>query len=654
MSEPAVGERQLHTGRRLELIEATISSIAERGLSGTTVAKVAETAGLSQGIVNFYFKSKDALLLSTLTYVSEGFEHRWREALAQVDSDPIHRLEALIDSNFDDTVCNTRWVAVSNAFWGESRARKDYMRVCGSRDAAYLDQIRSLMREIVQQGDHGRIDDEAVALALFHLLSSLPESLLDPTKLFDRDEARETCRNFLMSIFPDEFPKLARSLRDDQPAFRRGPADLKQVPSPAAFPTLPAWVYGDEEFVELEKEVAFRRQWLLVGHVSEIPDRGDYMTLDAADERALVIRDGDGRLRAFHNVCRHRASRVVRSETGHCERSIVCPYHGWTYGFDGRLHAVPSDRTFPGLDKSEFSLPEIDLDEWMGFVFVRFRGSGTRVSDLLRPLEEEIRPYRLPEMKPYGERWSETLDVNWKCVVENDAEGYHIAQGHPGLRRLFGESYRDDSRGHRIPRSFAVLRDEPSPVWSERMYQKFLPEADHLPEGHRRAWLYYGLFPGITFAIAPDQVAYYQILPLAPHRTRLHGHAFALEDDRREMRAARYLCARLNRRVAKQDRDFCTWTDGGLRSSSYSGGPLSQLESGVGEFQDRIRDLIPVARCAVPPVRGRVAEENRRLRAGGALGRVKPETLDRSEPTAIPVSSLAMDEPETLTSEGDQ
>jgi hypothetical protein len=84
------------------------------------------------------------------------------------------------------------------------------------------------------------------------------------------------------------------------------------------------------------------------------------------------------------------------------------------------------------------------------------------------------------------------------------------------------------------------------------------------------------------------------------------------------MRAARYLCERLNRQVAKEDRELCSWTDGGLRSSSYSGGPLSDLESGVREFQDRIRDLIPVARCAAPPARGRVAEANQRLRAGGA------------------------------------
>ena len=613
MSEPAVGDLQLHARRRRELIEATMASIAEGGLSGTTIARVAKTAGLSSGIVNFYFKSKDALLLATLTHVAEGFERGWRDAIARADSDPIHELEALIESNFDASVCNLSWVAVWNAFWGESRAREDYMRVCGSRDAAYLDQINSVLRQVARQGSYDRVDAEAVALAFFHLLSSLPESLLDANKPFDRESAQATCRKFLASVFPNEFPTDARGHPEDRPSARVRMPDREEIRSLAAFRTLPGWVYGNREFLDLEKEAAFRRQWLLVGHVSEIPNAGDFMTLDAADERALVIRDGDGVLRGFHNVCRHRASRVVRDETGHCERNIACPYHGWTYGFDGRLRAVPAEKTFPGLDRSRLRLPEVDLDEWMGFVFVRFDGSGIRVSELMRPFEDEIRPYRLAELKPYGARWSQTLDVDWKCVAENDAEGYHIPQGHPGLRRLFGRSYYDEVGPSGVGRSFAVLRDELSPVWTERMYQKLLPEAGHLPEGYRRAWLYYSLFPGITFVISPDQVGYYQILPLGPNRTRLHGHEFAVEDDRREMRAARYLNRRIDDRVMKEDRDFCTWTDGGLRSRSYSGGPLSELEVGVGRFQDRIRELIPVARCAVPPAPGRAAEENRKM-----------------------------------------
>jgi phenylpropionate dioxygenase-like ring-hydroxylating dioxygenase large terminal subunit/AcrR family transcriptional regulator len=618
MSELAVGDLQLHERRCRELIEATMASIAERGLSGTTIARVAKTAGLSSGIVNFYFKSKDALLLATLTRVAEGFERGWRDAIERAGSDPIRELDALIESNFDAAVCNLTWVAVWNAFWGESRAREDYMRVCGCRDAAYLDQINSVLQQIVRRGSYDRIDAEAVALAFFHLLSSLPESLLDTAGSFDRESAKATCRSFLASLFPDDFPTDARGHPEGRPSARLRMPDREEIRGAAAFHTLPGWVYGNQEFLELEKEAAFRRHCLLVGHVSEIPNAGDYMTLDAADERALVIRDGDGVLRAFHNVCRHRASRVVRNETGHCEGKIGCPYHGWTYGFDGRLRAVPSERTFPGLDKSRFRLPEIDLDEWMGFVFVRFDGSGMRVSDLLRPFEDEIRPYRLAEMKPYGRRWSQTLDVDWKCVAENDAEGYHIPQGHPGLRRLFGESYCDEVGPNGVGRSFAVLRDALSPVWTERMYQKLLPEAGHLPEGYRRAWLYYSLFPSTNFAISPDQVGTYQVLPLGPNRTRLHGHAFALEDDRREMRAARYLSRRIDDRVTREDRDFCYWTDGGLRSRSYSGGPLSELEVGVGRFQDRIRELIPVARCAVPPAPGRVAEENRKMRTARA------------------------------------
>ena len=100
---------------------------------------------------------------------------------------------------------------------------------------------------------------------------------------------------------------------------------------------LPAWTYDNDELMELEKEIVFRRNWLLVGHANEIPKPGDFMTLDAADERALVVRGRDGEVRAFHNLCRHRGSRVVAEPGGNCGSVITCPFHGWSYDLDGRL-----------------------------------------------------------------------------------------------------------------------------------------------------------------------------------------------------------------------------------------------------------------------------------------------------------------------------
>jgi phenylpropionate dioxygenase-like ring-hydroxylating dioxygenase large terminal subunit len=154
-------------------------------------------------------------------------------------------------------------------------------------------------------------------------------------------------------------------------------------------------------------------------------------------------------------------------------------------------------------------------------------------------------------------------------------------------------------------------------VWTERAYQRLLPVVEHLPEDHRRAWVYYGVFPSAVFQVSPDLVDCYQVLPTGPGRCRLHGFAVALEDDRREMRAARYLNERIIRRVAQEDLAFCRWTDGGVRSSSYSGGVLSDREVGVRQLRDRIYDLIPVARRREAPPAGSVAATNEEMRSAG-------------------------------------
>jgi phenylpropionate dioxygenase-like ring-hydroxylating dioxygenase large terminal subunit len=225
---------------------------------------------------------------------------------------------------------------------------------------------------------------------------------------------------------------------------------------------------------------------------------------------------------------------------------------------------------------------------------------------MMAPHEKEVGPYRFADMKPLGARSNTMLDVNWKCVVENDSEGYHVDIGHPGLRRLFGNSYYDQPFENGVARSWSVLRDELSSVWSERLYQELLPSVDHLPESHRRAWWYLGLFPTPSFVIMPDHVQYYQVIPMGLHKTRIHGISLGLEDGRREMRAARYLSGRINLQVAREDLGFCAWTDEGLRSRSYLGGPLSEREVALRSFVDQIREVLPVARMSEPPAGGRL------------------------------------------------
>jgi phenylpropionate dioxygenase-like ring-hydroxylating dioxygenase large terminal subunit/AcrR family transcriptional regulator len=602
------------------LIDAAISSIVEHGLSRTTVARVAKAAGLSPGIVTFYFKAKEALLLETLIYVESEFERVRRTALEQAGSDPARQLDAIIEATFDPIVCNPRFSAVWTAFSGEASSRESYQEVCSGRDVAHLDETTALFRAIAREGSYSGIAPDALAAAFFHLISSIPDPF-DTEASYDIAGAKRTSRSFLASVFPGTFPLSERS--PEEVSGSSAPA-----PTPAASPiandALPSWVYRDPEFFELEKEALFRRHWLLVGHVSEVPEPGDYMTLDAVDERALVIRGIDGILRAFHNVCVHRASRVVRGAAGHCDQGMICSLHGWQYGFDGRLKSIPSEEAFPELDKAKISLPEIELDEWLGFVFVRFAGSGARVSEIMRPFEEEARSYRFDELEPLGTPWSKTVDVNWKCAVENGAEGRDASIAQPGLGRLLGNGYRDVAFPNGTGRSIGLFQDDPSAVWSERMYQKLLPESEHLPAENRRAWVHYGLFPSLTFSAYPDKVNVCQLVPEGPRQVRFIGRSYARPDGRREMSAARYLSEKIDRRRREETLELCQSVDAGLRSTSYRGGPLSELEVRVRGFRDRLRELIPVAGRTDAPTPGFVAEVNERMRTERAVIHMLP------------------------------
>jgi TetR/AcrR family transcriptional repressor of bet genes len=183
-----------------------MDAVAAHGLSGTTVARVAGCAGLSVGIIGFYFESKAALLLATLQHLVESYERAWRDAIARAGEDPARQLEALIDAAFDASLCNIRTLGVWNAFWGEANARSEYLRVCGQRDADFRQESHRLISEVAKRGDFAHVDPDAATLAFVHLIEWLPEWMLGAEKdAFDLEWARRTCRRFLASLFPGEF-----------------------------------------------------------------------------------------------------------------------------------------------------------------------------------------------------------------------------------------------------------------------------------------------------------------------------------------------------------------------------------------------------------------------------------------------------------------
>jgi phenylpropionate dioxygenase-like ring-hydroxylating dioxygenase large terminal subunit len=393
---------------------------------------------------------------------------------------------------------------------------------------------------------------------------------------------------------------------------------IEIVPAPSGDAvSLPAWIYRDPEFFELEKELIFRPSWQIVCHLSDIPRPGDYHSFEFLGQSLIVLRGEDGEVRSFHNACRHRAARLLDEAKGHCGRRITCPYHAWTYGLDGRLLAVPQRNDFEGLERGNFGLVPLEQEIFMGFIFVRFAspaagseatlpGSESRipsVREMAAPYADELAAYRLEELVPQGRVTFRPRSVNWKNVGDNYSDGLHIPVAHPGLTRLFGTSYGIEARPW-IDKMSGRLRDIPSANWSERLYQALLPPVPHLPEERQRLWTYFKLWPNIAFDIYPDQIDFMQFLPISPTETLIREIAYVHPDARREMRAARYLNWRINRQVSVEDRRLIERVQAGMASDAYTVGPLGKSEVCLRSFARRMRALIPECREPRAPRRG--------------------------------------------------
>jgi Rieske 2Fe-2S family protein len=190
--------------------------------------------------------------------------------------------------------------------------------------------------------------------------------------------------------------------------------------------------YTDPALFELELERIIYRNWVLAGHVSELPGAGDFKVVNVARESAIIVRGQDGELRAFANVCRHRGSLVCLEAQGNT-RKFSCPYHGWVYGLDGALLAA---RDMPaGFDPGSHSLKPVSFDVIHGLMFVCFSGEPPSLDGCRRDLAAPMAMFDFPHLKVAAKR-SYAIPANWKLCIENYQECYHCATAHPEYARM--------------------------------------------------------------------------------------------------------------------------------------------------------------------------------------------------------------------------
>lgn len=368
---------------------------------------------------------------------------------------------------------------------------------------------------------------------------------------------------------------------------------LPDVSDPLAGTALPPRLYRDERLLDAESELIFERTWQLAGHVSALPRPGGYLTAQAGSQPVLVVRDETHRLRAYRNVCRHRASRLL-SGAGQCKGAIRCRYHGWTYRFDGSLIGVPEGLAFGDrLQKSALGLHPVRVEEMCGLVFVNLDDDALPLHEMVGDLPQRLAPYRIESLTPFGPG-GDGQPANWKVVVENYIEGYHIPIAHPGLMRMLDyKNYATELHDHYVWFQ-APFRTKPSSNRLERLYGRLVEPMAGLTDADRHVWRYVFLYPNTTIDLYADQVNTWQILPNGIGRTTDVSASYRPPDSRPRTRVVQWINQRLNNLVLDEDIDLVDNVQQGLRTRGYMPGPLSRREDAVAWFADRVRaDLAP-------------------------------------------------------------
>src|SRR3954447_6641320 len=374
---------------------------------------------------------------------------------------------------------------------------------------------------------------------------------------------------------------------DAQPTVEDGPA-APCAPEPAPLgPALEPNLYLEPEIVRLEQEAIFERTWQLAGLAAALGEPGSYLTTEVVDQPVLVVRDDDGEIRAFRNVCRHRGSRLL-SGSGSCGKAIRCLSHGWTYRTDGTLIGVPEGREIEGLDKSRLGLHQVRAEEFCGLIFVNLDPGAAPLGERLGGLAERLAPYQLERLERFG-RGGDVQPANWKVVVENYIEGYHIPIAHPSLMRLldyqrYAVEVHDDWVWFEAP-----MRDKPSDNRLERLYQRLAKPTPGLGADDRRVWRYAFIYPNTTIDLYPDQVNTWRLWPDGADITRDEWGTFRHPDAPASSRVVQRINNVLNTTVLKEDVDLVENVQRGIRTRGYHPGPLSRREGAVAWFANRIR-----------------------------------------------------------------
>ncbi len=359
---------------------------------------------------------------------------------------------------------------------------------------------------------------------------------------------------------------------------------------------LPNGAYTDWDWMRLEADQLFARTWTCIGLVSDVPNPGDVSPVTVAGRPLVLVRDKQGALRVFHNVCSHRGVQLVRApQTG--KPLLVCPYHSWSYRLDGALHKTPhfgghGDHTTGCHDRAKMGLKPVRAAEWAGLVFVNLSGDAVPFADHIAPLAERWRHFDFSLLR-HGETLPFEINANWKLVIENYIEHYHLPTVHPNLNRYSGLDvhYQITSDANYVGQGSSNYAPKDGAVG-------VLPMFPNLPVEVRKRAEYICLFPNVMIGCLADHVYSFIVLPERPDFCRERFDFFFVGDRALapELAEARRTVAMRRFEINTEDIDIVERLQAGRASPAFDGGYFSAtMEDTVHQFQRLVVEALQPA-----------------------------------------------------------
>lgn len=351
---------------------------------------------------------------------------------------------------------------------------------------------------------------------------------------------------------------------------------IERAPTSVAAKTLPAHCYLEPSWFRREEEAIFQRLWLFAGRADELPSPGSYVTRQLGRAALMLVKGDDGAIRAFHNVCRHRGTRLLSDAQGQLKGRLQCRYHAWTYCLDGRLEKAFHMDEVEGFREADWPLGEVALAQWGGLLFVNLSARPPPFEEHLAGLDQTFANWALGTLLPV-ERRRYSLAANWKLVISNYHECLHCPPAHPQLNRL-SHYLSGDNEPMQPTYMGARMALRPGVATLSLLDQPPRAPLPGLTEDQRRHVYYYAVLPNLLLNAHPDYVVTFRLEPLAVDRTDIVCEWLMHPDEVRRPGFDPRDAVDFWHLTNQQDWELSDLAQAGIASLGYRPGPYSNRE----------------------------------------------------------------------------